>query len=204
MKIPRAAVLALAAGLLLTSLGCGTIRDLGGRANQTRQTAEAGIAQARAFATQSAEIIGTAQAFATQNPALVGTAQAFFTEQGPALLATAQAVATQYPGLMETAQALATQGLPQNSPALDIPMLPGENQLLVSTPDTLSYSTPADMSTVLDFYRTEMPRQGWNPVAQGTLETENVAVLNYVRGEQSASLTINPVSGQTIVTINLR
>lgn len=190
--------------LVFGTAACQTVGRITGQANSARETAQAAIGQAQAFATQSAELINTAQAFATQNPSLVGTAQAFFTEQGPALLETAQAVATQHPGLLETAQALATQGLVQGSGPANIPTVPGEVQLLASTPDTLSYITPLGYREVMEFYRVEMARQGWSPVAQGTIETENVSVFNYTRPGQNASLTLNAAEGRTIVTATVR
>jgi hypothetical protein len=197
-------IFGLLAFLVLSTAACQSITRITGQANDVKETAQSAIGQAQAFATQSADLISTAQALATQNPALVGTAQAFFTEQGPALLATAQAVATQHPGLLETAQALATQGLNQGNGPANIPVVPGEIQLLVSTGDTLSYITPMDYRSVMEFYRVEMPRQGWVPVAQGTLETESVSVFNFTRPDQNVNLTINAGDGKTIVTVTVK
>jgi cytochrome c551/c552 len=195
----------LLAMLLVFTASCRSITQLPGQANSVKETAQAAIGQAQSFATQSAELISTAQAFATQNPAVVGTAQAFFNEQGPALLETAQAYATQHPGLLETAQALATQGINQaGSGPANIPIVPGEVQLLASTGDTLSYITPMEYRSVMEFYRVEMSAQGWAPVAQGTLETESVSVFNFTRPGQNANLTINAGDSKTIVTVTVK
>jgi hypothetical protein len=201
----RTVMFILGAVILLSAAGCQRISDFTRGAGAVRQTAEAGISQAQALATQSANILGTAQAFATQNPSLVGTAQAFFTEQGPALLETAQALGTQYPGLLETAQAVATQGPPQTGLPEDIPIAPGDAQVLSSTAEQVTYISGLDYRSALEFYRVEMPNAGWSPVAQGTMESESVAVLNYTRPERSASVTINASpDGRSIISVVVR
>jgi hypothetical protein len=191
---------------LLSGLSCRSLIDFAGQAGSTRETAQAAISQAQVMATQSSLLLSTAQAFATQNPAVVGTAQAFINEQGPILLATAQALATENPGMVETAQAMIEQGLSGSEVPQGIPIPPSENDILISTSDTISLSTSMNLQEALGFYTTQMPGLGWTPVAQGTFETGNMAVLNYARPGETAtiSFTYSQSEGKTVILANVR
>lgn len=189
---PKHLTIALLLGLLLSvALACGPLSGITERAGSAQQTAQAAISGAKEFATQSSQLIGTAQAFATQNPSLVSTAQSFITNEGPALMATAQAVATQHPGLLETAQAAIEQGASGANLPANIPLPPGDVDILFSTGEILSLSTGLDLKTVLEFYRVEMVANGWTPVADGSFETEQSAVLNFTQAGRNASVTIS-------------
>jgi hypothetical protein len=192
--------------LLITTLACARITEWTGRAREVQSTAQSAVADIQAFATRSAELQSTAQAFATQNPSMVGTAQAFFTEQGPSLLATAQAAATDYPGALETVQALITQGVAGEAQPPDIPLPPGELEKIYGTHETIAFNTSLDFQAVLSFYTDEMIVHGWGPVAAGTMQAENTAVLNYSRSDRNASITINHnvSESKTLVVINVQ
>ncbi|HLA96943.1 MAG TPA: hypothetical protein VJL34_00700 [Anaerolineales bacterium] len=204
--------------LLSVSLAC----NLGSQLDQARQTAQSVatevqqgrdfLATSRAIATVvgGSGLIQTAQALATEvgDTGLLETAQAYATEQGPALLATAQALATQQgPGLRETAQALATRAaLTLGDKPDDIPVVEGERQNYIASSQLVSYFTPLEFQQVVDFYRAQMPVNGWSPIEQGAVLTENTATLNYVKGERlvSITLTVNPLDNHTIVVITLQ
>ena len=216
--------------LLLTALACSVTDGLGGRVGSTKATAEAALAEAQAFATQSAGVIGTAQALATQNPSLVGTASAFITEQGPALVATAQALATQNPGMVSTAQALineqgpalaatAEAALAQNPELLataqaaagqsmagsqpaGIP-LPDDYERLFGTEDTISFMTALTFQESIDFYRDQMPASGWTESEDGAFSSDNVSVLRFTRPGREALITINSDTGDGKTLVNI-
>jgi hypothetical protein len=183
-----------------------------GQGVATRAVESGLVETAQAVATRAAQagLDETAQAFATQfeESGLQQTAQAVITQQLPGLGATAQAIATnQGPGLIQTAQALATQFASSvgDVPA-DIPLVAGEKQNYNSTEFFVTYSTPLGLAEVLDFYRTEMPNQGWTEIEEGSLETDQSAILNYDKADRSASvvLTSGAAAGGTIVAVTIQ
>jgi hypothetical protein len=190
--------------LVMTTLSCGLVSDWMGRAASTRDTARDVIDQAQTLATQSHEIRGTAQAIAEQNPSLVATAQAFLTEEGPGLLETARVMATQQPGLLETAQAVLAQGDSGERPQ-GIPVPEGAN-ILYSSAEAISYTTPLVFQQVLDYHVEEMVKEGWTPVAEGTFQAGEAAVLNYSQGERRALVMINfkADDGKTVVLVTVQ
>ncbi len=201
----------------LVGLSCNVLSQV----NETSGTAQAYITQAQgvieqgkdiagtaiAYATENgSKLIGTAQAFATQNPWILETAQAFVTQQGPALVSTAQALATQHPDLLTTVEAAATQIGQEspNTPPADIPILPSSQiESFYSDRNTVSYFTPLSYPEVLNFYKTEMLNKGWTPVAEGTVESDNLAVLNYTRLNNNARIILshNSASNRTSVMV---
>jgi hypothetical protein len=177
------------------------------------QVAESGLVQtAQAVSTQVAEtgLDETAQAVATQfeNSGVGETAQAMLTQQLPGLAETAQAIATdQGPGLIQTAQALATRVASSfgQGPA-DIPVVEGENQNYNASDSFVTYSTPLGLADVLNFYKTEMPNQGWTKVEEGSVETDQSAILNYDKLDRTATvvLTAGTAGGGTIVAVTVQ
>lgn len=182
------------------------------------------VQTARAFATeQGSELLATGQAFITQEgPGLLATGQTIATEQGPSLLATMQAAATQQgPGLLETMQAAATQigpGLegtmqavatqaasPGGAPA-DIPQVEGGKTNLIATNSFVSYTTPLDLRSVMDFYEREMPNNGWTKVEQGSVVSAASAIFIYEKPGRRATLTISADTGvgATLVVIAIQ
>lgn len=169
----------------------------------------------QAFATEEGpSLMSTAEAFATQQgPGLAETAQALVTDQGPGLIATIKALATPGADLLATGQAMITQ-LPISTPVppdsqsipSDIPMPDGEKQIMGVTPQSVSYTIGISLQGVLAFYEEEMPKKGWSKSVQGSVVTQDAAVINFEKPGERAILTlsIDPGSGQTIVLITLQ
>ncbi len=205
--------------LALAGLSCNVLTQV----SQTSGTAQAVITQvqgvigegkslaetAQAFATENgSKLIGTAQAYATQNPWIMETARAFVTQQGPALISSAQALATERPDILATVKAAATQlsqGTPGAAPA-DIPILP-QNQVenFYSDQNTISYFTNTNYQDAVNFYKNEMLANGWTPVAEGTAESNGLAVLNYSRLNRTARVIIsyNSATNRTSVMVTV-
>jgi len=135
---------------------------------------------------QAQEGLQTAQALGTQ-------AQQFATQ--------AEALATQIEqsGLKETAQALATAGL--GSAPEDIPLME-DRQNLVSTGQAITYNTPSDSKTVIEFYKQEMVAQGWAQ-ASDPVEFAGLATLAYSKDNRQAQIVIAGAGGQTSVAITI-
>jgi hypothetical protein len=166
---------------------------------------------AQALATLAGEsgLLETAVAFATeQGPSALATAQAFATEQGPAAIATAQAFATQQgPSAMATAQAYATQvaGSLGNLPP-DVPIVDGEKDAFVKSLELVSYITPIEYAQVVDFYKQQMPANGWVQASSGWIETAQTTILRVEKPDRLATVTItrNPVDGRSVVLITIQ
>jgi hypothetical protein len=183
-----------------------------GEAVATR-AAESGLVQtAQAVATQVGQtgLDETAQAVATQfeNSGIEETARAMLTQELPGLAETAQAVATnQGPGLVQTAQALATQlasSLGQG-PA-DIPVVEGEKLDYIASDSFVTYSTSLGIAEVLNFYKTEMPKQDWTEIDEGGVETNQSAIMNFDKPDRKASvvLSVSPSGQGTIVAVTIQ
>jgi hypothetical protein len=164
----------------------------------------------QAFATnEGGSLLKTAQAFATENPGLLQTAKAFATEglpelqetfgaaltDNPQVVETLKAVATDQPNLMETLGAAATRyagggANPENVPA-DIPLV---DQATISdlyvAEAIITYSTSQDFKTVLDFYKEQMPANGWAVSESGTFETGSTAMLTYEKPDQTVNMIL--------------
>ena len=163
---------------------------------------------AQALATEVGEsgLLQTAIAVATEEgPGAIATAKAFATEEGPALEATAKAFATQEgPSLQKTAKAAMTQAAEaMGEPPDDIPIIAGDVEDLLTGEFVVSYTVPMDIQDVADFYKMEMPANGWKAVEQGKLESESLVSLNYEKTGRAAAVTIttNPVNRKAIVFI---
>jgi hypothetical protein len=201
--------------LLSTTLACQLVSQLSEtreRVESVATDAKAGIntlGTARALVTQvgSSAMLQTAQALATEagESGLLQTAIAVATEEGPSAIETAKAFVTQEgPALEETAQAALTQiAGSMGEPPVDIPVIAGEKEDLITGEFAVSYSVSMDIEDVADFYKREMPREGWTPIEQGNLESENMFSLNFEKPDRSAAVTIisSPVNQQTIVFI---
>lgn len=169
------------------------------------------VGTARAIATLAGEsgLIGTAQAIASEvgNSGLLETAVAFATQEGPGLVETIQSVATEEgPSLVETSQAVATQiaGGFGEAPE-DIPVIDPQPENFFASDIAVSYITEFPYAEVVQFYKNEMPANGWEAVDQGWVESESVAVLQYrkINREVSITLSSNPADGKTIVLITI-
>jgi hypothetical protein len=71
----------------------------------------------------------------------------------------------------------------------DIPMLEGAEEM-IATSNFVSYSTSADLKTIVDFYNSQMPVNGWT-------KDETLSKV----GEEDAELIFNKGARKAIVTI---
>lgn len=184
-----------------------------------------GTAQTIATEVGNSGLISTAQALATEvgDSGLLETAQTFTTEQGPRLIGTVQSIATQEgQNLVETAQALATQEGPRikaTAQAIatkaaqtfgeappDIPVIGGDKENFIGSPELVSYITPLPIDQTLEFYIREMPGVGWSASPDDWFESENLAVLNYIKADRLVSITLStlPFGDQTVVMITIQ
>ncbi len=201
--------------LLIATLACQLVSEIG----ETKATVESVateakeglniIGTARALVTEvgGSEMIQTAQALATEvgESGVLQTAIAVATQEGPSVIETAKAVATQEgPGLQETAKAAMTQiaGSMDEAPP-DIPIVNGETDNFLGNEFMVSYMTPLSLPEGVEFYKNQMPVMGWTFVDKGTVETENMAALNYEKPDRAAAITlqVNPLDERTIVLI---
>ena len=200
MVLPKIRVALVLAVLLTSTLACRLVSEIG----ETKATVESAATEAK----DGLNIIGTARALVTEvgSSEMIQTAQALATEVGESgVLQTAIAVATQEgPNAMETAKAAMTQiAGSMDEPPPDIPIVGGETGNFLGTEFMVSYITPLSLQEVLEFYKNQMPAMGWTFLDQATLETENMAALNYEKPERAAAITlnVNPLDEGTIVLI---
>jgi hypothetical protein len=71
--------------------------------------------------------------------------------------------------------------------------------------EIVSYLTTASFDDTVTFYKDEMEAKGWTYVATGSVETTDVAVLNFENSDKTAivSISADPTSGNTVVLITL-
>lgn len=169
------------------------------------------VATAQALATEVGEsgFLETAQAFATeQSPKLLSTVESIATQEGPSLIETAQALATQKaPRIKETAQAIATKAAQTFGEAPpDIPVIGGDKENFIGSPELVSYITPLPIDQTMEFYLREMPGVGWTALSDNWFESDNLVVLNYIKADRVVSITLStvPVGHQTIVMITIQ
>lgn len=193
--------------LVAVTVACNLLTNISEDVQGARDTAEAIATQARGLGDQ-------AQGFATAFDSSIETLQAFATEEAPGVLETGRALLTEAAerGLLETGQArltqdgssllatieaVATQGLSTSEGPEDIPIV---DRAYVSdffaSDFVVSYFASLDYPTMLAFYKQEMPANGWQAVADGTIESENAAVLRYVKDDRSATITLSGAQSQ--------
>ncbi len=167
------------------------------------------VGTARAITTQvgGSGMIKTVQALATQadESGLLATGQALATEQGPGLIETVLAVATQEgPAMLETAQAYITQSAPGNAPE-DIPVIEGQKEMFYQSPVLVSYIVTVPYAQAVEFYKNQMPANGWSKVEQDWVETEMLSNLQFEKNDRKASvlLTSAPGEGKATVVITI-
>ncbi|OGO60892.1 MAG: hypothetical protein A2032_07500 [Chloroflexi bacterium RBG_19FT_COMBO_49_13] len=192
-------ILALIAGTLACS-----ISGARQQAQTIEQTAQALRTEVGGFITAGGSLLSTSQALETQHPGILGTARAFVTQAAPAL-STIQAVATYNPGLVQTAQAAINQEIPTGDPPSDIPILNRDQAgNYFGSSQYIFYTSPTDYPQVLDFYKTEMPNNGWLYLQSDSHEYSNAAQLNYYKDTRTATinLSLNPLNDTTVVVIS--
>jgi len=178
---------------LITSMACRTINKV----NSVKNTAEALATQAKSI---SDEI---------EKSGALKTAAAFTSKELPNLVKTAEAYVTQNPDLAQTASAYATAVVAnpsENKPPTDIPILPqDEMEEYYGTREMVTYQTEITYDKVVQYYKSEMIKNGWESVQDGTIITEDVAVMNYQKDIRILQIiiNINPVDGKTVVLITI-
>ena len=199
-KTAQSVATGLQSGREIITTGQALATNIGG--NSIVQTAQAFVTE------QAPGVEKTVQAFATnQGPSLEQTIQAFATNQGPGLEQTVQAFITEgVPELAGTVQALATQGSSTTGQApQDIPLVEGDKTNLVTSETFITYFTSMDFKSVVSFYETQMPVNGWTKVDSESIKNDNSAVLVYDKPSRKATITlgVNPTNNSTVVAISI-
>jgi hypothetical protein len=190
--------------LIASTLACG-ISGIGKQASSVQETAQAIKTDVGGIVTAGGALLNTAQAIYTQHPGVLETVQSL-TTQGAPLLSTIQAVATDNPGLPQTAQAFIQQELPTGEAPTDIPILnPDQVENYFGSSQYIFYTTPMGYSQLLEFYKTEMPSNGWQYLESTSNEYANAAQLNYYKDNRIATinLSINPFNNTSVVVISI-
>jgi hypothetical protein len=190
--------------LIATTLAC-SISGISGKPQSVKQTSQALRTEVGGLVTAGGSLINTAQALETQHPDVLGTVQAF-TTQGAPLISTIQAVTTDNPGLVETAQAFVNQQIPTGEPPADVPIYNREQAgSYFGSSQYIFYISPTEYTQVLDFYKTQMPNNGWQYMESDSHEYANAAQLTYSKDTRKATvnLSTNPLNNTTVVIINI-
>lgn len=166
---------------------------------------------------EGVELVGTGQAVATEfgalsteliPPGIEETAQALITEVDTSgIMETAQAAITENaPEIEGTLQAFTTEVYtsPEEAPP-DIPIMEGEKSAFVGTAEAVSYFINAELQEVVDFYKREMPVNGWQEAPSDGISNENMVELQFTKGGRKAVLVITqvPFVGQTTIVITI-
>ena len=190
--------------LIATSLAC-SISGIGKQVRSVEQTAQALRTDIGGIVTAGGSLINTAQALETQHPGVLETVNALATHGAP-MISTIQAVATDNPGLVQTAQAFVEQEIPTGEPPTDIPIF-NRDQIdnYFGSSQYIFYISPTDYEQVLDFYKTQMPNNGWQYLESDSHEFANAAQLNYYQDNRTATinLSFNPLNNTTVVVISI-
>ncbi len=187
--------------LIAASLACNFITGLNQDIGGAKDTAQSIVTQAQALATQAQGL-----ATAAEQSGVLKTAQAFTTQAGGSVAGTVEALVTEAEqgGFLETAQAFATDGFSMGETPADIPVMDQQQaREFFGSKDLVSYLTDNDFQSVLDFYKTQMPQNGWSAVSEGTRESDNAAVLKFEKSGRTATVTlaVNPIDQATFVMI---
>jgi hypothetical protein len=178
--------------MLLFSLACSSLTGIGSRANEVKETAGAVVTDALELATEGAPLVETVQSIATDIPELKVTAEALITEN---------------PAMVETVQAIATEGLDMGEAPGDIPVVDEATITNFYGSDAfVSYTTNQGFQAVTDFYKTEMPANGWEADPDLTFEITNTATLTWNQVDRQAIviITFNPLDSTVFVAITIR
>ncbi len=190
--------------LIVSTLAC-SISSVQQQAKKAVQTASTLRTEVGGVVNAGSSLIKTAQAIATEHPGVLEKAKAIAT-QGAPLISTIQAVATYNPGLVQTARAVIGQELPSGEPPIDIPIINRDqvNNYFGSS-QYIFYTSPTPYSQMLEFYKTEMPNNGWQLLQNDSHEYANAAQLNYFKDTRTATvnLSLNPLNNTTVVVINI-
>jgi hypothetical protein len=162
---------------------------------------------------QGVEMVSTGQALATD----IGGLATQFIPGGMAETAQAMITQVEESGVLETAQSAITEQAPtiqafvtevymdpEKAPP-DIPVMEGEKSAFIGTPSAVSYFINAEMAQVVDFYKTEMPLQGWTYLQADSTESDMNTELKFQKGGREAIVMITevPFVGQTTIVITI-
>ncbi len=153
----------------------------------------------------------TIGAVASQLPeGALETLQAAATQLPPGAAETALAAIPQAAGsgLLETAQsALDEAGAGQlgtpGAPA-DIPVLTGEKTIIVETEDIAQYASNQPYADLVNFYKTQMPNNGWQFQPSDSNEADEYTTLVYRKGRQVATISIIDLVVSRSITVETR
>ncbi len=108
-------------------------------------------------------------------------------------------------GLEATAQALA-EGFESGEVPPDIPVVAGPTQHFFSSLNFVTYSSPLPLADVAEFYKIQMPLNGWQPNIEGDISADDLAVLNFEKPERNAiiSITRETSTATTVVLISIQ
>jgi len=190
--------------IMASTLAC-SISSVRQQAQTAVQTAITLRTEVGGIINAGSSFIETAQAIATEHPGVLETAKAI-TTQGASVISTIQAAATYNPGLVQTAQAFIGQEIPTGEPPSDIPMI-NQDQVhnYFGSSQYIFYTSPTQYSQVLEFYKTEMPINGWKFLPNDSHEYANAAQLNYFKDTRTATinLSLNPLNNTSVVVIDI-
>ena len=193
-------ILILFAGTLACSLS-------GARqhAQTIEQTAQSFRTDVGGLVSSGKSLIKTAQSLETQHLGVLATVKALATKGVP-MISTIQAVATDNPGLVQTAQALIKDEIPTGEPPSDIPIVDRENLgNYFGSSQYIIYTSSVEYKQLLDFYKREMPNNGWQFLKSDSHEYANAAQLNYYKDTRTTTINIsnNPMNNSTVVIISI-
>jgi len=88
----------------------------------------------------------------------------------------------------------------------DIPVVDDISEMLFGSKDIVSYTTPMSMDSVISFYQNEMTEFDWEPKEDGTVVTDEAAVLQFEKPGRDAivTLSVNPQDGYTYVMVTIQ
>ena len=207
MKIYRYGWVLLLIATAFSVIACATLSGIAEKA----QTAKNAANTLQVMATTGQEFATQVQGMATQfgDSGIMQTGQALATEfDDSGLMETMQIMVTQIPGqgsdFQATINAVITQGAFGEAPS-NIPVIDSQLSFFIGIPHLVSYNTTFDFQHMLNFYITEMPKNGWEDGDTTKVETSTSAKLPYQNDSQRATITlsINPANNETIVLINI-
>jgi hypothetical protein len=194
--------------LVVFAVGCNFVTNIVSTV-RTVATGEAIVSQVGGIVTQVGGIVTQVDvgAITTQMGAMV-------TQIDPEKMATQMAPMVTQMGSMITEMApmttqiapLTTQlGISSGNAPDDIPIMDGEKNGFVASPQAVSYFINTDLQKALAFYQTEMPKKGWTLVESGTRIGDNDAELHFEKDGRKAIviLALIPFVNQTTVVITL-
>jgi hypothetical protein len=177
--------------LLAATLACSVTQRIQ-QVTEVKATVESIATVAKDLITESAPLIETVQAVATENPNVIETVQA---------------IATENPNVVETVEGIATEGFSLGNKPDDIPVVDESTvSNFITTDTTIVYSTSLDFQSVVDFYKSQMPANGWAEDNSMTFEIQGTSTLGYTKDNNSAMVVIykDPSSANlTYVTITI-